>query len=411
MFAFDEVPKYKVYLGELLYQKGFFENSSFKTMFENGNSLNDFYSKTKEEYSNWLTNQSEKHQPETKYSLENYRKFFDDSMFYINIPHFIRYLETTSQLKKDNNGIMIFKTLGNAEFLISEYYYTHKLEKSEYKTCGKLYNKLKSIKLEDALLYEMAMNYLKVDAAIVQQARKNITEILNQKVEFDIQDIYKKHVYKLVIPFNKIDSYVELLMHKEAQEKSRFKSSYLVNIVNYMALVSHHKDIKPIYEKFDPTKNKQKDNKYTLLYDELNKLNAHLISKSILFTSLALCLEKYFIFKNALTIKSGNRITIEEISDLKIYFDDRERIRNRAFHFGVPEKSYDKIAFEMENKFLENEVKPLKALKYDDLKAHIKSVCSLFLDKNHNNYFEKSDDGKKKRKLAEQKYFETLIAR
>jgi len=405
MFAFDEVPHYKAYLTEMLEKKGFFDNPGFKTLFRDGVSLDDLYLKTKKAYEAWLSEQDIRVQEEDKYALGNYEHFFGDEMFYINISHFINYLDAKSRLKRDEQGLMKFTALENVKFLIPEYYYTDKLEKAEYKTCGKLYNKLKSSKLEDALLFEMAMRYLKIDKQIVQKAKSHATEILKQDVEFDIRDLNSNHLYHLMVPFNKIESYIGLIKLKEEQEESKFKTSFLANIVSYIELVKEKKEIKGIYKTFSTNPAKR-----VLTFDELNKIDGHLISSSVKFTKLALTLEQYYVSERMLSIIADHRIEYDEIKDLKKYYNTKTR--NKAFHFGVPENSYDNIISKIEQEFVRNEIKSTQSHKFEELSKPLKSICSLFMDTIHNNYFDPRErDGKKKHKDAEQKYFDTVISK
>ncbi len=408
MFAFDEVPAYKLYLAELFESKGFFDNPEFKSLFESSTSLSNMYENTKDVYENWLLTLKQSEKDKDKYKLSNYEKFFADDLFYINVSHFLKYLESTCVIARNEQGNIIYKSLENEKHLILGYYYKNKLEKAEYKTCGKLYNKLKSIKLEDALLFELAMYYLKIDKSISQKARTDITTLLSQDVIFEIKDSNSNHLFDIEIPFNKIDAYVELITFKEEQEDDpRFsKTSFIGNLPAYIEKVKDNKDIQQVYYNYNTTKN--------LTYDDLYTINNHIISNSVKFTKVALLLEKYFIWKDEIKIKNGYNIDFENVIGLKNYFDKEKKkneiIRNKAFHFGVPDKSYDVIIKEIEQKFIKEEVKPTTPSNYHDLSKQLKWICKAFLDTIHNDYFVNGKgDKSKKRADAENKYFYKVI--
>jgi hypothetical protein len=413
MYAFNETPKYKDYLRELFLQKGFFDNNEFTKLFENSSSLDMMYQKTIKIYTEWLKTFVPE-QIEDKYTLKNYEKFFEDDLFYINVSHFIKYLENINKLKRNENGNIVYQSLANSTYLINEYYYKDKLEKDEYKSCGKLYNKLKTVKLEDSLLYQLAMYYLQIDTSVIQNAKTNIIQLLNQDVTFNIKDANKKHLYDLIIPFNKINAYVELLEHKKEQEEDakNKKTSFLGNLPDYINNVldkdkenKENKELKSICNKY------KKENKLT--YDDLNKINNHIISHSIKFTKVALILEEYFIFTNNITFKMfNNRISFEEITDLDNYVNSLDR--NKAFHFGLPTGSYEDKLIKIEKKFITEKVKTTNPTNYADLNKPLKSVCNAFLVTIHNNYFERIDrkkTTKEKREEAESRYFKEVIAK
>jgi hypothetical protein len=404
MFAFDEVGQYKHYLNEMFEKKGFFENTEFEMLFQSGTSLENLYVKTKQKFELWLANNTDKTNKPDNYHLKNYELQFNNQLFFINLSHFINYLKSTRKQQTDSNGLIIYKALNNVQYLIPEYYYVDKLERSESKSCNKLYSKLKATKLEDALLYEIAMRYLKADKQITDKTKHSITKLLTSDVEFNITDTNGIQLYHLTVPFKKIDAFIGLKIHKEQQEQSKFKNSFLANIIKYLELVRNDKDIRKTYESFSWNPAKK-----ILTYDNLAKIDGHLVSKSIKFTNIALELERYFIFKKSLNIKSGNNIDFDEITDLKTYFN--KTTRNKAFHFGIPDsKSYDRLIRDVEALFITTEVKPTHPTKYTDLNKQLRIVCDKLMETVHNDYFGKERDGKQKREAAEQKYFDNIIS-
>ncbi|MDA3928462.1 MAG: hypothetical protein PF541_05845, partial [Prolixibacteraceae bacterium] len=427
MFAFDEVPAYKDYLSEMLNKKGFFENQSFKMLFDKGTSLNDLYVKTKKTYETWMGKQSTREQDAEKYTLPNYQKIFDDQMFYINLSHFITYLETKSKLDSDGQHIK-FKALENSQYLIGQYYYAQKLEKNEYKTCRKLYNKLNATRLEDALLYEMTMRYLKIDPQIAQKAKTQLTNILTQDIEFEVTKA-ETLLYKLIVPFNKIDSFVELKNRQNDDEKYHKGASFMANIDNYINMIWNeipwhekrnnakkvtHATMYPITEKYS----KQK----TITYDDLQKIHQHLLTSSNKLTRVSMEIERFYlckpnekgkvIFDGEIDDKTGcYLVRFENTGVLKSYFGEgRNSIRNKAFHFLIPsQKSYESELNKIEKLFITNEIKPLHLSGYNDLSYALKTVCTVFLEIQHNSFFRIEKDGIKKRRDAENRYFTELI--
>lgn len=399
MFAFEEVPQYKDYLFGLFNEKGFLENPDFKALFEKEKSLNGLYEKTKVRFDSWLHINNQPQQREDKYHLAKYQPFFESKILYINISHFIEYIESINKLKRNEQGIIEYNALANISYLIGDYYYKDKLNPDEYKPCAKLYNKLKTVKLEDALLYEMALFYLNIDKSIVQRTRANVKSILTGDVTIDIKDVNNNHLYNLIIPFNKIDSFVGLINHKSEQEQSRLKSSFLGNIKDYLEMVKYDRDIMNIYTCYSKSK--------VLKYEDLNAINSHIIAKSAMFTKVALKLEEYFIVKDKIGIKKDNRITYEEINHCKKYFD--LVTRNKAFHFGIPQKSYDKLIKEIETEFIRNEIKPANPDFFENMSKGQQSVCVSLLETSHRNLFNRNDKKEERISNARKKYFDKAI--
>jgi hypothetical protein len=348
-------------------------------------------------------------------------------MFYINLSHFITYLKTKSKLDSDGQHVK-FKALENSQYLIGEYYYAQKLEKNEYKTCRKLYNKLNATRLEDALLYEMALRYLKIDPQIAQKAKTQLTNILTQDVEFEVKK-GEQLLYKLVVPFNKIDSFVELKNRQKDDENCHSGNSFMANIDNYINMIWKeipwhekrnnakkvtHAILYPIAEKYS----KQK----IITYDDLQKIHQHLLTSSNKLTRVSMEIERYYlckpdengnvIFDSGIDHKTGYYLVkFENTRVPKSYFGEgRNNIRNKAFHFLIPsQKSYESELSKIEKLFILNEIKPLQFKEYDDLSYALKSVCTIFLEIQHNNFFGREKDGIKKRSDAENKYFNELI--
>jgi len=400
MYAFDELPRYKDYLRELLDGKGFLENEEFRTLFEAAGSLGDLYHNTKRSYTRWLSQNDTPVARDGRYHLEGYKGMLGGEMFFVNLSHFTTYMEGRGLVRRGANGEILHRVLGNVQHLIPAYYYKDKLEPKEYRSCGKLYNQLKHAKLEDALLYEMALRYLHSSQTIRQNAATGVAEMLTQDVVFDIADALGKHLYQLVIPFKKIDVYAELMSHKTEQEDSKHRTSFLSNIVNYIGKVASHKDIKDVAQHL-------RERRLTL--DDLNKVESHIMTSSIRFTSLNMALEEYFVYSEKLEVKKENRICFDDINGLKPYYTSRAR--SKAFHFGVPDSSYEDICRGVEAAFVNNEVRPACAASYGLLSLPIRNVCFVLLKGNHGNFFNwKERDGRKKIADAKQRFFTEVVA-
>ena len=407
MFAFDEVPQYKPLLMDMLSQKGFLENEELREMLERASSLSDLFEMTIERYRHWLKDNDTEQDRSERYSLEGYnsgednRKMIGGELLYLNLSHFIAFLTQKDIVKKDENGKIIFDMLANRVYLIDAYYYKDKLEDAERKTYKKLFNQLNTARLEDTLLYEIAMQYLHADPTIHQQARTSVEDILAQKVVFHVKEKNGKLLYQLEVPFKQLDRYAELLYHKmEQEEDPKSKgTSFLSNIVGYIQKVRNEKDIKDIAEHLYR-------GKFTL--DDLHKVDQHIIRSSVTFTNLHLALEEYFTIKESRVIKKDNRIDFTEIESLKKYYSSM--VRNKAFHFGVPQDSYSRTTLDIEAKFIANEVKPLHAESYRLLPRSVRDVCDVLLKVNHNSYFNPRErDGKKRRSEAEQQFFAEVV--
>lgn len=412
MYAFDEIPAYKDYLDRLFKAKKFYLNEDFYHLFDSSVSLEELYQKTKLQFSNWIKDTIPSHQTKEKYTLTGYKDILKKDIIYINIAHFIEYLEVNGYIKRVNN-IISYKALDNIRYLEKSYYYKDVLAKEEYKTAGKLYNKLKNSKLEDALLYELALRYLYVDKTIVNKAKTHIARILNSDITFDIKDGNNKHLYNLIVPFSQLESLAVLFQHKIEQENDpkNKRTSFLANINKYLLTPNQKKDIKNIAHSYNLS--------LQLRYEDLIKIYNHIIAGSVKFSKVEMKLEEYYILKNQLTLSpNSNFIDIDEIKDAKgnnefkkLY---KSLIRNKVYHFGMPEEEYEKTIKTIEYNFIKHEIKPLGITSFEQLSVVEKDICRFFMSMIHDNLFKKTSVFKKetleetrKRKEKERKDFET----
>jgi len=415
LFAFDEVPVYKTLLREMFTEKGFLENTEFKYLFEASNSLDMMYQQTKSLYSEWLKSDSSLKNTENSHTLGKYKEIFDDQTFLINISYFVKFLIQNDKIKTSTDRKhILYQSFENHKHLIEEYYYKNQLQAAEYKAFRKLHKQLNTTKLEDGLLYQMAMYYLNTDKEIAQKAAAKVDKLLSQDVVFNVPDANKNELFKLTIPFNKLMSYQELLAHKEFQEEE-FKNSFLSNMFVYLETVSKEretdenkieKEVKELIYNKKPRKE--------LRFEDLYKLNNHIINTSSRFTKVVLEMEAFFVGAKEIVInkahkKINNRIVYIMIPDLVTYFSADER--NGAFHFLVPKKRYKVLLKEIEKKFLKNEIKNNPA-NFDSLNSELKALCMTFLDAAHDEYYESKDRSKDKKKNKEdaiKKYFDQII--
>ena len=417
MYAFEEITPYKDYLIRLLKAKHFFENKEFENLFLTGNSLDDLYKKTKPLFEKWIKHNVAKRADTTDDPSTDYSAILRKDIIYINISHFLGYLQSKGKLVRDPNNIIQYRSLKNTQYLNCYYYYKDTLPRNEYKIHGKLYNKLKTIKLEDSILYEIAMKYLYVDKSIINRSKSSVSELLTSKIEFNINDFQNNHLYKLIVPFNKIESLSILIEHKIEQQNDpkNKKTSFLTNVSRYLKTNNKHEDVKKIADNFLKER--------SLKYEDLNKLYNHIISGSVKFSKIEMKLEEYFISKNKIFITSGkNFIDIEEIksADGKREMNNFSSpiIRKKAYHFGVPQEEYEITIAEIEKKFLRNEVKPLLFNSFEELPPNQKAICRLFMDLLHSDLFPKFkssptepiEDVQKRRHEFEKKYFDRYIA-
>jgi hypothetical protein len=398
MYAFDEVPEYKGYLRDLLVGKGFLENEELRVLFERSESLGDLFEETRRCYVSWLEKNDAPAAREDKYHLEGYESMLSGEMFYINLSHFIAYLDAKGMLRRGPNGEIRHRALANVRYLQPTYYYKDALTPEEYRTCGKLFNRLRHAKLEDALLYEMSLHYLHTDLTIRQMERVDVAEMLLQDVVFDIVDVAGCALYQLVIPFKKIDSYVELVSLKKAQEDEP-GASFLSNIVGYIRKMSGSRELKEVAQHLSVG---------VLTFDELNTVDRHIVTSTLGFISLNMMLEEYFVLKDGLTTEGQSRILFDQLKGLKPYYS--RDTRSRAFHLGMPDKGYDEICRAVENTFIVNEVLPVSATCYEELPLPTKKVCDALLKCNHGNFYNPRErDGKKKVADALQRFFAEVI--
>ncbi len=394
LFAMDSVPDYKTRLRILLDGKGFLTDKEFKCLFDQGQSLDDYYRKTKEKFREWIERQQGVVPvAEEKYRLENYNIFAEDRILYINLSNFISFLKEEKRLEVVAGDKIILPALANKEFLISDFYTTQHNKESR-----SMCKKLMTNRLEDCLLYELAIHYLRMEKNVAPSVRKNVGTILNSRLVLPIEvkkseEDKERESYHIKLPFNQIEKYVGILSHKMEKEKKYV--SFLSELPSYMKLVKSKVDeinklkneeyksdrrgvkeliaIRNIYAEFLKRKK-------IILLEEYHLIQKHLVTEAGKFLSLYMELEKYFVYKMQLSIANDNRITFKEILLLHEFVKLGQR--NTAFHFGVPQTLYSELVAEIELQFITKYIKPLKCKNYWSIPIEERSFMDKLLKNN-----------------------------
>lgn len=359
MYAMDEVPTYKEHLAGMLQSKGFMGNAAFKELYDSSASLQDMYVKTMAAYNIWLQSTNTKREQNEKYSLERYEKILGE-VVYINLSHFIAFIEKHELIIRRNDKLK-YVAQQNAQYLNEVYYYKAVLPKDEYKMHGKLYDKLKQARFEDALLYEIAQYYLKQSSGSLPK-KINVNNILSAEVSHSLKSIG----IKVVVPFGKIDKLVQATDTKRIEKIY----GYLSNLYQqYKRGSKPPKSLKNACERYEVRK---------LTLQDIAEVNDHLLNEARNYTRVSLAMERYFVVKYNMVVKNGkNRIEFEEIPDLPFYIKNEDR--NDAFHFDVPTTEYAISIKEVERKFLDDIVRPMNKLAYEELPHNERSICSTFI--------------------------------
>ncbi len=379
MYAFDEVDQYKEHLIRLFNSKNFLKNHEFKHLIGFSKSLDQLFTKTRVKFEKWLkTNTPAKTQQS---SLASYLPILEDDMWFINITHFRRFLMSDACKAKHfkaTNGKINFDALHNSKHLIDSYY-----EKESYLSKNrKLFNELKTAKLEDALLYELALHYLNVKDGY-QLSHSQVNEILRSEVSIGVNSLEDgKLVYTIKAPFKKL-----LDVYKESSIYSQTTEGYsLEKLYGYIYQNKNDSAIQAIYKNL-------KDSK-SIRIDEIHQVNSHLVRKAVVFNEVAMALERYYIIKNRVFIglNSTSRYydgsKIDELKSLEfsnsksfLYF------RSYAMHFDIPNFDFFTILEELERQFIKLELKQDNIKEWDDLPAASKKLFFICMSKLHNSLF------------------------
>lgn len=409
MFAYDEVPYYKACLLNLFEQKEFLLNKEFAKLFEQSNGLDDLYKKVKAQYQLWIAKPDTKAtEPTDSYTMEKYKDILHKHIWYINTHHFVKYLCDNEYIIRTANNQLRYKAYDHIGYLIAGYYRPPVAENQEPKSKNerKTLQRLHRIQLEDSYLYAIMLHYLQIDPHIAQKAAAPVRHILQQDIVYKVTDQNGKLCYDLVIPFNKIDAFVEMMQHKASQDE-KLMGSYLANIATYLPKVKDEKDIKGVlYPKTSPmpqiaTVGNTIEIKL-LHYIHIHAINSHVMSASVRFTKIAAAIERYYIEKQHVKLGNKDFVSYEDMPVLKDYFG--KTTRDKAYHFGLPNENYTTLLKKMEKEFIK---------KYDLSKnkdffsksSPYGEVMTSFLNTLHSEYFDhKEKNAEEKRSKAEEKY-------
>ncbi len=377
LFAMDAVPQYKECLRALLTEKGFMQCSEFQQLFDKGISLDAYYDTTKEKFKAWIDQQGEEPITPDKYNLEKYINLGGDKIVYINLSHFRNFLKvqgqlvvnakamseramrasqgradepsSTSEVTPTSEGcthdtgsvdMLTLPALCNRVYLIDDYYLGSKCPNKDQQKARTMYNALKSYRLEDCLLYEIAIRYFTENGVDPQKIKYNIREILTSECPFTIEQTEENSQYTMLVPFKQIERFVGIAKHLYYNSEGKpKKNNYLSKVPQYLKQAKERDSIKQIAERFD------KKRKITL--NDFEKVQTDILLESRKFLAIYMELERYFIEIDKIRIKPNdktsnkkpNRITYWEIEKLQQLVDSNDR--NTACHFGVPNELYE----------------------------------------------------------------------
>ncbi len=372
MFAMDTVSDYKACLRNLLESKNFFTNKEFKTLFESGKSLDDYYQKTKKEFADWIARQTKQPVDTQKYQLDGYKNLFSNHILYINLSHFLEFLKKKNRLLLHEGKGIELPALANREYLIADYYYNIACTKDTDKAQRKVLNTLKPYRLEDCLLYEIAIRYFTSNGVDSSNVKNSVRKILTAEYKFSVKDKNNNHLYSIQVPFKQIERYVGIDNYYKEKEKSGHQN-FLCELPKYLGYACNKKSLKTVFANY------KRDN--TIMLDDLHKIQTDIVTESGKFLSVYMELEKYFVIKNKLTIKKGNRITFDEINSLSSFLKAEER--NTACHFGVPNELYERKLKRVEKQFVEQYISATCA-GYNGIGKYERAVTDKLLESLHN---------------------------
>lgn len=404
MFAFEEISEYKNQLRKLFEEKSFFENDDFKQLFISSCNLEQLYSKTKSKFAEWIKN-NKSNSNKNRFKIENYKDLMEKGNVYINLFHFVDFAKKKEVVNKGNRPCV-----ANAKNLYEHFYFSSikNLSKEE----KKLFEKLYKIRLEDCLLYEIAIQYLHADLTLRETSKNHLKELLVQDITIELLDI-KDNVYTITMPFRDLEKFAQIQYFDEVL-KSNDDFRLLRNIPSYLNNASDNREnidsIKDMVESFKNDKN--------ISLAHLCLLNNHLITQQGRFTNCIMGMEEYFIWKNRISIEnSKNRIAINNISDFNDYFVKNDNSRNSAFHMNLPIKNTYKMFFiEIEKKFVNSEVKPNNLKSLRECPYMLRKTLEVFMNQMHDeikvaksNKNDTDEDKRKKRNDAENTFFASIL--
>lgn len=379
LYGFETEKSYKNLLIELLKSKDFYKDPEFQKLIEESKSLVDLYTNTKA-----LLKNSIPKRPALihKKSLQ-YDEVFNKNIIYINLSHFLHYLESTNQLLRDKNGRILYESKKNFPFLIKDWYYKEVLPKNEYKENGKLFNILNKIRLEDALLLEVAYYYLQKDSHVIVPNRKKVDSILHSNLVFEFPKAENRLL--LEVPINKLGSFVEFIQNKGIIEGKIVGKKFIKKTLNSITSDG------------------------IIHWDNLKAKHHQSISNVLKFMRIKIELEKYYIGKYKLTLKNSDYLDVgKHISTL---FPQFEPLKRKFLQFKNLQYRQDDILKELENSFIEEEIEAQKISCFQDLDKNKKAVCRVFMNTLNPHFYVKinKNNPNKNWEHFENTYFKNVI--
>uniref|UniRef100_UPI00404B520E hypothetical protein n=2 Tax=Flavobacterium sp. TaxID=239 RepID=UPI00404B520E len=411
LFAMDEVPQYKEQLSNLLYKKQVFEYPEFKKLFESSNDLQSIYIKTKSAFENWLktkSNQANK----VRFQLDNYKNMMEVGNIHINLSHFLEFAVKKGIVKKEGKKI-IRPITKHATHLYQSFYEIDLQHEAATNVEKNIFRKLYKNRLEDCLLYEIALRNLQPDEALREKSCNHLSQLLTQDIAIDVKDI-DNNTYTLKVPFKDLEKFAQI----QYLDNQRNEKGILIRLPNYLNQVDKNKEqvtgLKDMIDEF------KLSNSITLA--NMSMLNNHLITQQGRYTFCLMAMEEYFIWKEKVTIanqsengKPENRIVIYNIKTLKDYFTE-DASRNNAFHMDLPiNKTYKSAFIEKEKRFVKTELKPFEYKILNDCPYMLKKTLLVFMGQMHdeikmkNNNRDSEAARKEKRINAENEFFNEII--
>lgn len=410
MYALDEVPEYKKQLEILLNDKNLFENSAFDELFKSASNLDDFYVKTKSIFKEWLATQRPK-ENENRFHLKNYKKMMEVGNFHINLSHFLDFAAYHNIVKKQGSKIKRPITK-HAKYLYQKYYHIDLNHPDAFNTEKNMFRKLYKNRLEDCLLYEIALRYLQPNTELRENSYEHISQLFNQDVSISVE-ARNSQKYTVQVPFKDLEKFAQL---KNMDDQHSNKYSLFRRLPEYLAQVNQRRE--NVHQVKDMIKDFEQNKIISLAH--LSTLNNHLITQQGRFTNCILAMEEYYIWQNEYKIEQederfNNRIDIKKMPVLSVYFEN-DNSRNNAFHMDLPLDQTYKSAFkQIEKVFVENEVKKANYKSLDDCPYMLKKTLLIFMGQMHDeikmkfNNKDSEDERKAKRKYSENEYFKSLF--
>lgn len=427
LFGLGDVQEYKGRLLLQLNSKSFLDEEGILVdIITNSIDIHEVYQKTKILFKEWIEENSLNKASE-KPTINTLEKFVTERkqlkkqdgkrqhILYINASHFIDFMVSKNAINatfSDNKAErkIIYSALNlHKSKLINEYY--PEFSFAEQKKLKAVFHKINTARLEDSYLFAIADYYLKsnlfnenIEQVIKNKNNKisivfentykgslefpqyNVRDLLSLDYKFKVfeqsENSDKLKDYFVIIPFSKIDLMTSWLFNNKNEKDGDRSSIFLKDLPLYLEKRycdfdyneitlgkkneknrKHNKDIWDIVFDFH-------DNR-TISWENITKVQNHILPLALQFTSVYMQLEKYYIEKSISNISiKNNRLDITEIPILREMFNFQtdlknnskkeiiiDNIRHEAFHLNFPRnKTYLQKLKELEKEIIINEL-------------------------------------------------------